>query len=76
MFHDQIEAKQKELQPWTAKINTTKASIDVATSERDALVKKAADLKEAVKTAQDDLQTKQTTQEEKVGISQRCAFRY
>jgi len=38
-FHDQIEVKQKELQPWTAKINVKQAEIDVATSECDALVK-------------------------------------
>ena len=31
-FHDQIEVKQKELEPWTAKINSKQAEIDVATS--------------------------------------------
>lgn len=40
-FHDQIEVKQKELQPWTAKINVKQAEIDVATSECDALAKRA-----------------------------------
>jgi structural maintenance of chromosome 4 len=29
--------KQKELQPWTAKINTKQAEVDVASRERDAL---------------------------------------
>ncbi|KAF8844243.1 RecF/RecN/SMC protein [Paxillus ammoniavirescens] len=66
VFHDQIEAKQKELQPWTAKINTKKASIDVATSERDALVKKATALKESVKNAQDDFEEKQSAQQTKI----------
>ncbi|KAH7886361.1 RecF/RecN/SMC N terminal domain-containing protein [Phlebopus sp. FC_14] len=66
VFHDQIEVKQKELQPWTAKINAKKASIDVAASERDTLVKKAAGLKEAVKDAQADLVSKQALQEQKL----------
>ena len=64
------------MQPWTAKINAKKASIDVATSERDTLVKKAADLKEAVKNAQDDLQAKQIAQEEKVRASESSVFDY
>ena len=65
VFHDQIQAKQKELQPWTAQINTKQAEIDVATSERDALAKKAQALQAATKEAsetlealQEDLQTK------------------
>lgn len=56
MFHDQIEIKQKELQPWTAKINAKQAEIDVASSERDALVKKAEALEVARQEAQDTLQ--------------------
>ncbi|KAG6869633.1 hypothetical protein C0992_002502, partial [Termitomyces sp. T32_za158] len=56
VFHDQIEIKQKELQPWTAKINAKQAEIDVASSERDALVKKAEALEVARKEAQDTLQ--------------------
>ncbi|KAF8079236.1 RecF/RecN/SMC N terminal domain-containing protein [Lyophyllum atratum] len=55
VFHDQIEAKQKELQPWTAKINAKQAEIDVASSERDALVKKAEALEATRKDAQDTL---------------------
>lgn len=66
MFHDQIEAKQKELQPWTTKINAKKAGIDIATSERDALARKAAGLKDAVKDAQDDLEQQQAAQQAKV----------
>ncbi|KAG6860855.1 hypothetical protein C0995_006719 [Termitomyces sp. Mi166 len=56
VFHDQIEVKQKELQPWTAKINAKQAEIDVASSERDALVKKAEALEVARKEAQETLQ--------------------
>ncbi|KAG6864805.1 hypothetical protein C0991_007028 [Blastosporella zonata] len=55
VFHDQIEAKQKELQPWTAKINAKQAEIDVASSERDALTKKAEALELARKEAQETL---------------------
>ncbi|KIJ61386.1 hypothetical protein HYDPIDRAFT_70000, partial [Hydnomerulius pinastri MD-312] len=66
VFHDQIEVKQKELQPWTAKMNAKKASIDVATSERDTLAKKATGLKEAVKSAMDDLEGKRGIQQAKL----------
>jgi len=44
--------KQKELQPWTAKINIEQAAIDVAMSEQDALARKATGLKDAVKQAE------------------------
>lgn len=66
-FHDQIEVKQKELQPWTAKINAKQAEIDVASSERDALARKTEALKEARKEAQENLENLQGDQEVKVG---------
>jgi structural maintenance of chromosome 4 len=66
VFHEQIEAKQKELQPWTAKINIKQAAIDVATSERDTLAKKATGLKDAVKQAEGQLTELQVEQEGKV----------
>ncbi|EGO05390.1 hypothetical protein SERLA73DRAFT_101211 [Serpula lacrymans var. lacrymans S7.3] len=66
VFHNQIEVKQKELQPWTAKINAKQAEIDVATSERDALVKKADVMKEASKEAQQALEKLQSDQEAKL----------
>ncbi|KAI9566365.1 RecF/RecN/SMC [Boletus coccyginus] len=66
VFHDQIEVKQKELQPWINKVNAKKAGIGVATSERDALAKKAAGLKDAVKDAQDDFEQQQATQQAKL----------
>ncbi|KAF8129892.1 RecF/RecN/SMC [Boletus edulis] len=67
VFHDQIEVKQKELQPWVNKINAKKAGIVVATSERDALANKVAGLKDAVKNAQEDLEQQQATQQAKLG---------
>lgn len=66
VFHEQIEAKQKELQPWTAKINVKQAAIDVARSERDALAKKATGLKDAVTQAEGQLAELQVEQEGKV----------
>lgn len=58
--------KQKELQPWTAKINTKQAEIDVASSERDALAKKAEVIKRASKEAQEALEKLQADREGKV----------
>jgi structural maintenance of chromosome 4 len=58
--------KQKELQPWTAKINTKQAEVDVASSERDALAKKAEAVKQAGREAQEALQKLQTDQGAKV----------
>ncbi|KAG1879662.1 RecF/RecN/SMC N terminal domain-containing protein [Suillus tomentosus] len=66
VFHEQIEAKQKELQPWTAKINVKQAAIDVARSERDALAKKATGLKDAVTQAEGQLAELQVEQEGKL----------
>lgn len=45
VFHDKIQVKQKELQPWTAQINAKQAELDVAISERDALAEKAETLR-------------------------------
>ncbi|KAI6102610.1 RecF/RecN/SMC N terminal domain-containing protein [Pisolithus croceorrhizus] len=70
VFHDQIEVKQKELEPWTAKINAKRASIDVATSEREALMQKVTGLKDAVKDAEADLETRQANLEEKLNSLQ------
>ncbi|KAJ7680246.1 RecF/RecN/SMC [Mycena polygramma] len=66
VFHDQIEAKQKDLQPWTTKINAKKAEVDVATSERDALAKKAKAAQDATEEASSALQQLQADQETKL----------
>lgn len=66
MFHDQIEVKQKELQPWTAKINTKQAEVDVASSEREALAKKSEAVKTASKEAQEAFENLQADHEAKV----------
>jgi structural maintenance of chromosome 4 len=66
VFHDQIEVKQKELQPWTTKINAKQAEIDLAVSERDALTKKAEAVKEAGREAIEALETLKEDQNTKV----------
>lgn len=66
VFHDQIEEKQKELQPWTAKINKKEAEIHVASSERDALAKKAESLRATYKEAEETHEQLQSDQEVKV----------
>ncbi|KAH9032973.1 SMCs flexible hinge [Lactarius pseudohatsudake] len=67
VFRDQIEQKQKELQPWKAKINQKQAEVDVKTSERDMLVKKAEAVKQASAEAQEALETVKSDQKAKVG---------
>jgi len=54
-FTTQIEVKQRELEPWTAKISEKQSSIDIATSERDALVSKAAGAQSALEEARSNL---------------------
>jgi structural maintenance of chromosome 4 len=66
VFHDQIEVRQKELQPWTAKINAKQSDIDVAVSERDALTKKAEAVRDAGREAVEGLEKLKSDQEAKV----------
>lgn len=58
--------KQRELQPWTAKINAKQSEVDIASSECDALAKKAQDLKAASEEAQANWAGLKTDQEAKV----------
>jgi hypothetical protein len=53
VFADQIEIKQAELAPWAAQVTSKKAALDLATSERDLLLKKATDFSSALASAQD-----------------------
>jgi structural maintenance of chromosome 4 len=68
VFHDQIEQKQRELQPWKTKINQKQAEIDVRTSERDMLVKKAEGIRGASAEAQEALENLKTEQKSKVCV--------
>ena len=56
VFTQQIEAKQRELEPWTAKISEKQSAIDVATSERDLLVQKATSVQAALEEAKAKVQ--------------------
>lgn len=66
VFHVQIEQKQKELQPWKTKINQKQAEIDIKTSERDMLVKKAETIKQASVEAQEAFEKLKSDQKTKV----------
>lgn len=50
-FTIQIEARQRELEPWTTKISEKQSAVDVATSERDALAQKATGMQTAIDEA-------------------------
>lgn len=50
-FTTKIEAKQRELEPWTAKISEKQSLIDVATSERDLLAQKATGAQSSIEDA-------------------------
>ncbi len=66
VFQDGIEAKQKELQPWTTKINAKQAEIDVAVSERDMLAKRVEAAEAAQKEAKEALSNLTKEHEAKV----------
>ncbi|KAJ3897169.1 SMCs flexible hinge, partial [Lentinula edodes] len=67
-FYDQKESLQKDLQPWTAKINAKQKEIDVARGERDALVKKVESIQTTLHEAETHLEKVNSDQEEKVKL--------
>jgi structural maintenance of chromosome 4 len=50
-FQRQIEAKQKDLAPWTAKVNAKQSEVDLGESERAMLAEKATGAQAAVDEA-------------------------
>ncbi|KAH9166583.1 SMCs flexible hinge, partial [Lactarius sanguifluus] len=66
VFRDRIEQKQKELQPWKAKVDQKQAEVDVKTSERDMLVKKVEAVEQASAEAHEALETAKSVQTAKV----------
>ena len=66
VFHDKIEQKQKELKPWATKITKKKTEIDIATSERDSLVKTADSVKTSLEEARGSLEQLEADQNAKV----------
>ncbi|KAH9020152.1 SMCs flexible hinge [Lactarius hengduanensis] len=67
VFRDRIEQNQKELQPWKTKINQKQAEVDVKTSERDMLVKKAEAVEQASAEARKTLEAVKSNQRAKIG---------
>ena len=55
VFTTKIEAKQRELEPWTAKISEKQSAIDIATSERDLLAQKATGAQATLQEAEANL---------------------
>ena len=68
-FHDQIEVKQKDLQPWTIKINEKQAAIDLAQSERETLARKFEAVREAKEEAENTKTRLKSEKEAKVRVS-------
>jgi len=68
-FHDQIEVKQKELQPWTIEINQKQAKIDLAKSERETLARKFEVVREAKEEAENTKNRLQGEKETKVSVT-------
>ncbi|KAG8929532.1 hypothetical protein FRC02_005473, partial [Tulasnella sp. 418] len=66
VFHAQIVAKQKELEPWTAKVNKKQAEIDLATNERNMLAEKAEAVQNAVDEAVKTVESLMTDKEAKI----------
>lgn len=64
-FQRQIETKQKELAPWTTKINSKQAEVDLAESERAMLAEKATGAQAAVDEATAALEKLQAEKENK-----------
>ena len=72
-FHDKIEVKQKELQPWTIKVNEKQAAIDLAKSERETLARKFEAVREAKEEAENTKTQLQGEKEAKVGVISSCS---
>ncbi|RXW12128.1 hypothetical protein EST38_g13726, partial [Candolleomyces aberdarensis] len=55
VFHDQIQKKQKELQPWKSKIDAAEAAIEIRAGERDTLKDRAEKRRGALNEAETTL---------------------
>ena len=65
-FSVRIEALQKDLQPWAAKIADKQAAIDLAANERDLFAEKGESVKLAIEQAQATVQKLAVDDESKV----------
>jgi chromosome segregation ATPase len=68
VFHDQIEVKQKALEPWASKINGCQSTLDVATGERDMLANKLEDLRKSLEEAEKEVTALNFDKKNKVTI--------
>ncbi|CAG8551171.1 4572_t:CDS:10, partial [Dentiscutata erythropus] len=64
-FSAQIEEKQRELAPWTEKINSKQSAIDVARSEHNILKEKMDSTKLALNQAEEDVVSLEETRRSK-----------
>ncbi|CAG8593870.1 23808_t:CDS:10, partial [Gigaspora rosea] len=64
-FSAQIEEKQRELAPWTEKINSKQSAIDVAQSEHNILKEKMDSTKRALDQAENDVVSLEDTRRSK-----------
>lgn len=69
VFQTQIETKQKELEPWNAKINKKQAEVDLASNERNMLAEKADAVTGSVGDANKNLEGLISDKEAKVGTA-------
>ncbi len=74
-FTSQIEVKQVELEPWVAKISEKQSAIDVAQSECAMLRGKAEALESNMREAQQEVETLQATEKDKVGAQLQFLWR-
>ena len=51
VFRDQVEAKQKELQPWTRQLNELQSAYDLTKSELDIVANRAKQVRHCCRTA-------------------------
>ena len=66
VYSNQIEEKQRELVPWSEKINAKQSAIDVAQSEYNFLKEKIDSVNQDLKQAEEEIVSLQETRQTKV----------
>lgn len=69
-FTKQIEAKQRELQPWSAKIRQKEGEINIAKNEQDSLKRKVEEARNAEAESKSTLDALRSEQQAKEGETQ------
>ena len=65
-FTRQIEEKQRELQPWSAKIRSKEGEVNIAKNEQDSLKRKVEEAQNAEAESKATLDALRTEQQAKV----------